>query len=82
MIFLLCVMCIGNAVNALQESGYLGFTPVDFMFNNNLLHAQASQEYATALIMFLCSTSLLFIKQFYKNTHRLLSLFILPKNNN
>ncbi|WP_158006966.1 FTR1 family iron permease [Piscirickettsia litoralis] len=73
LIFILAVMCIGNAVNAFQESRLLGFTPVNWMFNSNLIHAQASEEYGIALIIFLASTGLLFIKQFYSSLSLLLS---------
>lgn len=65
-IFLLALMCIGNAINAFQEAGVLGFHNVSWMFNNDYLHIQSSEEYLIAIVTFLMSTGLLFIKQFNK----------------
>ena len=64
--FLLALMCIGNAINALQEAGVLGFHNVKWMFNNNYLYIQSSQEYLIAVSVFLMTTGLLFLKQFYR----------------
>ncbi|MAZ39111.1 MAG: hypothetical protein CMF49_03245 [Legionellales bacterium] len=66
-IFMLAVMCIGNAVNAFQEARWLGFTPLSHMFNSQFLHAQASREYALALGIFLACTAPLFLKQFIRS---------------
>lgn len=66
-IFILATMCIGNAINAFQEANWLNFTPVNWMFNSSLLHAQASEQYVLSLMVFLAATGLLFLKQFYKS---------------
>ena len=63
-IFILAIMCIGNAVNAFQEAGWLGLHPLSRTFNSDLLHIQSSREYLLALSIFLASTGLLFLKQF------------------
>ena len=63
-IFMLAIMCIGNAVNAFQEARWLGFTPVENMFNSQMLHIQASKEYLLSVGIFLASTGPLFLKQF------------------
>lgn len=65
-IFLLALMCIGNAINAFQEAGVLGFHNINWMFNSDYFHIQSSQEYLIAIVTFLMSTGLLFIKQFYR----------------
>lgn len=63
-LFILALMCIGNAVNAFQEANWLGFHSVSWMFNNNLFHVQSSREYLLAIGVFIASTGLLFLKQF------------------
>ena len=65
-IFLLAVMCIGNAVNAFQEANWLGYTPTKYMFDNSILKTQSSVEYLLCITIFLVSTGLLFLKQFSK----------------
>lgn len=74
--FFLALMCIGNAIGALQEAGYLGFHPVSWMFNSELLHAQASREYVLAVGIFLCSTGLLFLRQFTRAISQLISYLL------
>ncbi|MCL9781844.1 FTR1 family protein [Vibrio sp. S4M6] len=66
-IFILAVMCVGNAVNAFQEANLLGFTPTKWMFNNSILKTQSSVEYLLSISMFLVSTGFLFLKQFGKS---------------
>ena len=66
LLFLLAIMCIGNAINSFQEARWLGFTPINWMPNSNLLHIQASSEYILSIGIFLASTGLLFLKQFSK----------------
>lgn len=66
-IFILSVMCLGNAVNAFQEAGILSFNNVGWMFNNDYFHIQSSEEYLITVITFLSCTGIFFIKQFYKS---------------
>lgn len=74
--FLLAVMCVGNAINAFQEAGWLGYTPIkNWSFDSAFLHIQSSKQYVTALSFFLLSTGLLFLKQFYRNAVQLIKLF-------
>ena len=63
---MLAIMCIGNAISAFQEAGWLGFTPLKWMGNSNFFHIQASEEYLLSVTVFLCCTGPLFIKQFYR----------------
>ncbi len=81
-IFILAIMCIGNAINAFQEAQWLNFTPIHGMFNNNFFHAQASEQYVLSLAIFLTATGLLFLKQFYKSLRLLLSYFLKYQENN
>ena len=67
-IFILAVMCVGNAVNAFQEANLLGFTPTKWMFNNDILKSPSSVEYLISIGMFFISTGFLFLKQFSKST--------------
>ena len=78
-IFILAVMCIGNAVNAFQEANWLTFTPVSWMFNSTLFHVQASEQYVLSIAMFLAATGLLFLKQFYKSVMLMVAYFAKPK---
>jgi high-affinity Fe2+/Pb2+ permease len=78
-IFILAIMCVGNAINAFQEARWLQFTPINGLFNNNFLHAQASEQYAIGLLFFFASTGLLFFKQFYKSFVLLLNYFVNSK---
>jgi len=78
-IFMLALMCIGNAINSFQEAGWLIFTPIHWLFNSNFLHIQASEQYVLGLLFFLISTGLLFLKQFY-NSLTLVIKFVLKKN--
>ena len=74
-IFILALMCIGNAIGAFQEAGWLSLTPIPGMINSDLWHIQASHEYILSIAVFLSSTALLFCKQFIKNTRQLYALF-------
>ncbi|WP_440682346.1 FTR1 family iron permease [Cysteiniphilum halobium] len=78
-IFILSLMCIGNAINSFQEAGWIKFTPVDWFFNSDFFHIQASEQYVLSVLFFLISTGLLFLKQFY-NSLVLAIKFILNKN--
>jgi high-affinity iron transporter len=66
-IFLLSIMCLGNAINAFQEAGILSFNNISWMFNNDYFHIQSSEEYLITIITFLSCTGIFFIKQFYKS---------------
>lgn len=66
-ILLLAIMCIGNAITAFQEARWLGFTPIQHMYNNNLLYVQASKEYCLAVGIFFACTGPLFLNQFLKS---------------
>ena len=74
--FLLSLMCIGNAINSLQEAGWLSYTPINGLFNSDFFHIQSSQEYAIGLSFFLISTGLLFLKQFFNSFLLLIKFFI------
>ena len=68
--FILSLMCIGNAINSFQEAGVLGFTPVNWMINSNLFHIQASKEYLISLTAFIACCGPLFAKQFINSYDR------------
>lgn len=70
--FILSLMCIGNAINSFQEAGVLGFTPVKWMINSNLFHIQASKEYLISLIAFIACCGPLFAKQFINSFNKVL----------
>lgn len=84
LLFILALMCIGNAVNSFQEARWLGYNEVPWMFNSNAFHIQSSSEYLLSVSMFLFCTGPLFLKQFYKiisdNLNKL-SKSIFYKNN-
>lgn len=77
MFFMLALMCIGNAINSFQEAGVIGFTPINLPLDNNFIHSQSSVEYTTAATIFICSTGLLFTKQFIKSIKNI-SRIIIP----
>ena len=78
MFFLLAIMCIGNAINSFQEAGWVGFTPVNWMINSNVLHIQASVQYVLAVSMFIACTGLMFLRQFTRSISNLLGMMASP----